>query len=719
MKRLITLILLLSCSYSCSRDEFLLSINDLIKETAPPEATPVTAKGFITTWSIPLSDLSLTIPVHGFFTYEFTIDWGDNTPVETYTNTDLNVTHLYTIAGNYDVTITGDFPYMGGWNSCAGDNRLTDVKQWGDIKWLDMRKMFCGSSRVNFSATDAPDLSQVTDMSDFLREATAFNSNINHWNVSYIQDFSGFFQEATVFNSPLNNWNIGNALYLDRMFHTAETFNQNINSWNTSQVVSMNETFRTTFSYNQPLNNWNVSNVQSMSGTFFRATKFNQPLNNWEVLNVTSMFQMFKEAYRFNQALNSWDVSNVVTMAEMFSLAHSFDQPLNNWVLTSATDFTLMFERAWSMTQDLSCWNVRGDAVSNNFADAKNLAFTLPNFGGVRSPNCTVLGALPTPVITDPQAFVTTWKTTGPGQTITIPLSNSWSPHYSFKINWGDGSEETINQSGAFPHPAHTYTTAGYYHITISEILNLSGFAQSCYRPNFPHMDSRAQLVAINQWGTNPWEELETSFCGASNLNILATDAPDLSNVTSLAWMFDGAVKLNSDLNHWNVSTIRDLDGTFSYNYSFNGPLNNWNTSNVLSMYSTFQAARVFNQDINSWDVSNVTNMGYLFYNTTDFNQPLNNWDTGNLGFTEAMFYHAINFDQSLRDWDTSQIYNANSMFYNAHNFNQNISCWNVAQFPTEPYDAAWDEYFMGLNGVNAVGPIWGTDGSSGTCSAP
>lgn len=714
MKILILLLLI----YSCSNDKQKFHFNQITSTPATDNSTPnlPTTNPFIMSWEIPLGNLTLTLPVHGLYTYDFTVDWGDGTPAETFTNTDLNITHIYTTAGRYDVSISGDFPYMGGWNSCAGDNRLVDVKQWGSIQWLNMRRMFCEAGRVNFSATDAPDLSQVDDMHEFLKGALLFNSSINHWNVSNVQDFSGFFHEATIFNQPLNNWNMSNARYLDRMFRTAEMFNQNINNWNIPQATSMNEMFRSAFSFDQPIGNWNVSQVTSMSGTFYSAYKFKQDISSWNVGNVVSMFQMFKNAYRFNSPLNNWDVSSVQDFSEMFSRAISFDRPLNSWVLSSANNLTLMFEKAWSMTQDLSCWNLPLPYTYSNFADDKNPAFTLPNFGGVASGSCVVLGVVPAPVITDPNAFVSTWKTTGSNQTIDIPLS-SWYDDYQFEIDWGDGISESINISTHAPL-THTYTNPGYYHVTISNIVDFPGLSySSCSRNNFPENDSRAQLVALNQWGSNQWQILDRAFCGASNLETMPTIAPNLSSVTSLDWLFEAAIKMNGNFNNWDVSNIYSMAGTFSYTHSFNSPLNNWNTSNVYSMSSIFQHAHVFNQDLSSWDTSNVQSMDYSFYYSIDFNQSLNNWDTSSLNNAESMFYHAITFNQPLGNWVTTSMSNITAMFYNAHNFNQNLSCWNVLQFATEPYDSFYDEYTFGNNRPELVKPIWGTDGSGGTCS--
>ena len=53
----------------------------------------------------------------------------------------------------------------------------------------------------------------------------------------------------------------------------------------------------------------------------------------------------------------------------------------------------------------------------------------------------------------------------------------------------------------------------------------------------------------------------------------------------------------------------------FKFAKSFNQPLNNWNVSNVTTMGFMFYMAESFNQPLNNWNVSNVTNMSNMFEN--------------------------------------------------------------------------------------------------------
>jgi hypothetical protein len=45
-------------------------------------------------------------------------------------------------------------------------------------------------------------------------------------------------------------------------------------------------------------------------------------------------------------------------------------------------------------------------------------------------------------------------------------------------------------------------------------------------------------LIAVNQWGDIEWQTMANAFYGASNVEILATDVPDLTKVENMVHMF-------------------------------------------------------------------------------------------------------------------------------------------------------------------------------------
>ena len=81
-------------------------------------------------------------------------------------------------------------------------------------------------------------------------------------------------------------------------------------------------------------------------------------------------------------------------------------------------------------------------------------------------------------------------------------------------------------------------------------------------------------------------------------------------------------VEKYGDISEWDVSNVTDMYNMFEGATSFNQPLNNWNVSKVTNMAEMFWGASSFNQPLKKWNVSNVTNMYNMFEGATSFNQP-------------------------------------------------------------------------------------------------
>jgi surface protein len=306
---------------------------------------------------------SYTVPTNSFsYTYNYDVSWvevGNPGNSGFLTNQTGNATINFPSSGQYDISITGLFPTFYA-NFFSDDiEKLIGIIQWGTNQWQSMYSAFNGCSNLSlYSATDSPNLSNVTSMGSMFFNATQFNGDISGWDVSNVNNMNNMFQSATSFNQPLSGWNVSNVTNMIQMFYQATSFNQDLNTWDVSNVTSMSNMFRFATSFNGDINSWNVSGVTNMYFMFGDASSFNQDIGSWNVSSVTSMGYMFGSASSFNQDISGWDVSSVTDMSSMFSNATSFNQDISGWNVSNVINMYGMFNGATSFNRDISGWDV-------------------------------------------------------------------------------------------------------------------------------------------------------------------------------------------------------------------------------------------------------------------------------------------------------------------------------------------------------------------------
>jgi len=215
--------------------------------------------------------------------YNATVNWGDGSSDTITSYNQQEVTHTYSSAGQYEISIEGTIE---GWKfNNAGDRlKMLDVKQWGVLD-LSTSAAFYGCTNLDASATDAPTVSSTS--------------------------FYRMFRECTNFNGAIGNWDISTVTNLQECFYFATTFNKSLNSWNVSNVTSLFSTFRECPSFDQDLNSWDTSNAESMYRTFYNCSQFNGDIYSWDTTNVENMQQMFYNCDLFDQSLAAWTIANV------------------------------------------------------------------------------------------------------------------------------------------------------------------------------------------------------------------------------------------------------------------------------------------------------------------------------------------------------------------------------------------------------------------------
>ena len=248
--------------------------------------------------------------------------------------------------------------------------------------------------------------------------------------------------------------------------------------------------------------------------------------------------------------------------------------------------------------------------------------------------------------------FTSTWATTSPNETITLPYIVSGI--YSGTIDWGDGNT-SVN---SYANRTHTYATAGTYTVTICGAINGWDFTTTTA--------GRLQIRTVERWGQLRGDgNNRPGFYNCSNLNLTSVqDTPNLTGYISLIQMFQSCTSLTSinNINSWNTGLITNMQAMFASCTSFNQALS-FNTSSVQYMTSMFASCTVFNSPF-TFVTSAVTDMQGMF-KSSGFNQPL---------------------IQGVNGWDTSSVTNMGAMFAFAYPFNQNIGSWDVKSV-TEDFD--------------------------------
>jgi surface protein len=318
---------------------------------------------FISTWKTDnLSTGSSTatqvkLPLVSTGSYNFVVQWGDGTQNNITAWNQAAVTHTYSVAGTYQITIKG---ICKGWvfNNTGDRLKILSVQQWGNLSLgTSQGSYFHGCANLNLtSVSDTLNLTGTTNLNQAFRGCGALTTinKISSWNTVSVNVMSALFRECTNFNQPIGSWNVSNVTDFSFMFEAATNFNSgDINNWtlNTVSSISMISMFQNC-GFNSPLNLWNTTRVTNMGNMFVFNSSFNQNIGGWNISNVTnfSLFMSGKTAATFSAAnldaiYNGWSSRPVKTPITItfgtakYTAASSAGRAIltgapNNWAIT-------------------------------------------------------------------------------------------------------------------------------------------------------------------------------------------------------------------------------------------------------------------------------------------------------------------------------------------------------------------------------------------------
>jgi surface protein len=144
-----------------------------------------------------------------------------------------------------------------------------------------------------------------------------------------------------------------------------------------------------------------------------------------------------------------------------------------------------------------------------------------------------------------------------------------------------------------------------------------------------------ARLLQISQWGDIEWTSMANAFQNATNLQITATDMPNLVWVTEMTSMFQGATNLTGNFSGWDTSRITTMASMFRDATFFNQPLASWDVSKVINFSSMFNGATSFDQELSVWTPISGTDFSSFLagvkLSTFKYNALLDSWSQQNV----------------------------------------------------------------------------------------
>tara|TARA_R100000789_G_scaffold5657_1_gene9710 strand:- start:3925 stop:8625 length:4701 start_codon:yes stop_codon:yes gene_type:complete len=241
--------------------------------TSKLDLTAIAANAFTftvdTTASGSASD-TFVLPLVDDGTIDIYVNWGDGNSdiITTYNQTEI--THQYSAGGTYSVTMQGTI--RGFRFADAGDKeKMRVVSKWGDLN-ITQTMAFKGCLDMTCTASDAPTILDITDLSSTFSNCTDLTGIGGAWDMSAVTSLESFFYQCSNFNQDISAWNVSNVTNFDELFYLNVLFNQDISGWNTSAATTMVDMLdgNPSGAFNQNISSWDIADVTDFGTNFMR-----------------------------------------------------------------------------------------------------------------------------------------------------------------------------------------------------------------------------------------------------------------------------------------------------------------------------------------------------------------------------------------------------------------------------------------------------------------
>jgi len=176
----------------------------------------------------------------------------------------------------------------------------------------------------------------------------------------------------------------------------------------------------------------------------------------------------------------------------------------------------------------------------------------------------------------------------------------------------------------------------------------------------FNDSGDKEKLLDIKAWGGMQWTSMESAFHNCSNMQLTATDIPDLTGVTDTSNMFMKCIGMTAvDVSYWNVSNVTDMTQLFRgcRNVTQITGLQTWDMRNVSKMSGMFfYCLQLQSVDVTGWQLLGGPSLSSLFYRCYNLTEIIGyeTWDVSQVTSLQYTFERVAKASLDFSNWNTT-----------------------------------------------------------------
>ena len=331
------------------------------------------------------------LPAGNVGTYDAVIDWGDGSTSTITAFNDADLTHVYSVGGTYQISISGSFPNIK-FNNVGDKLKAISIDNWGNCGFTSLDSSFFGCSNLVINATDylTNNITSIYRAFSVCSSITTF-PNFNKFNTSSVTSSRLCFQSTSSLTSlDMSDMDFSSCSNFGAAGSNGMFLSSGIQSINLSNITLNTSSFTfSAFFYNcsslttiTGFNTLDFSNCTDFSFAFYNCTSLNSAnLTNLDFSNCTTFYRTFYTNTGWTTLdVSNWTLNSVsnVNMRETFRLCGTRNIiGLDTWNIEKVNNFTSFMINAKITTIEydklLIAWDSQDavDSLAVNFGTSQ------------------------------------------------------------------------------------------------------------------------------------------------------------------------------------------------------------------------------------------------------------------------------------------------------------------------------------------------------------